>query len=138
MPPSPLCSSKKPLGQKIPKKGICWLLFYATFGAILAKKCTGNSRKNVNLLPGTHVMGNYGSLAYLAYPDTGSDALKTPLTSLPSEIRPPIACGQRGSNHKPSDFKSNTIPVAQRRTWGGNSTPNKGGMQLQKINVFIK
>ena len=72
----PLCSSKKPWGQEIPKKGICWLLFHAAFSDILAKLCTGNSRKNFDQLhvPGTHVMGNYGSLAYLTYPNTDTDA----------------------------------------------------------------
>ena len=80
-------------------------------------------------------MGNYGSLAYLAYPDTGSDALKTLLTSLPLGERPLICRGQRGSNHRPSDHKSSTIQVAQCGTWGGNSNSNKGGMQLKKIHI---
>ena len=70
-------------------------------------------------------MANYGSLAYLAYPNTDPDALKTPLTSLPSEVRPLIARRQRGSNHRPSDQKSSsTIPVARRRTWGWELDPD--------------
>ena len=70
IPPPPYAAPKRPWDQEIPKKGIDWLLFHATFSDIVAKSCTGNSRKNFDLLhvPGTHVIGNYmyGSLAYLA------------------------------------------------------------------------
>ena len=50
-----------------------------------------------------------------------------------------MARGQRGSNNRPSDHKSNTTPVAQRYSWGGNTILSKGdpGMQLLKYHIHF-
>ena len=61
------------------------------------------------------------------------------LTSLPSRLRPLMARGQPGSNNRPSDHKSNTIPVVQRWRWNGNTIQSKGdpGMQLLKYHIYF-
>ena len=81
----------------------------------------------------------YGQLGFFSVQSlsyTGLDALIRLLTSLPSEVRQLMARGQRtcSANNRPSEHKASVIPVAQRWTWGWNSTPSKGGIHMYFFN----